>query len=457
VLEAHKHVTAETVFLVGVYGGTDALEPDRRLDELAGLVEAAGGVVVGRLYQRRRAAEGDSDRPLHPATYIGRGKVEQVRDLVKDLEAKLVVFDNELSPAQIRELEKQLETRVIDRSELILDIFASRARSREAKLQVELAQLEYTAPRLRGMWTHLERQAGAGSAGGAGGVGGVGTRGPGEKQIEIDRRIVGTRIARLKKELEEIQARRNREVDSRSDGAFCVGLVGYTNAGKSTLMNAVTGAGTYAADQLFATLDTKTRRWELEPGLTATLSDTVGFVRNLPHHLVASFRSTLSEALNADLLLHVVDSSHPDAALQMETVNEVVAELGPDMKNALVVFNKADAVSDPEALEMLQLDVPQGIVVSARTGQGLDALRAELATRCRQDWVAARLQIPAANGKALAYVRAHAQIGTERYQDDAWLADVRMARSRVAALRKLVASGGQVDVPGEPSVERPEF
>ena len=276
------------VYEPGQFVGEDPLE------ELQGLVETAGVDVVGTLTQSRRTP--------NPATLFGSGKVDELKMLVESLGAELVVIDNNLSPSQARNLEKALDTVIVDRSEVILDIFASRARTYEAKLQVELAQLLYFRPRLKRMWTHLERIEGGVGAG----------RGPGEKQLETDRRLVDKRIDELKRKLATVEKHRGRMVSQRNDH-MTVSLVGYTNAGKSTLMNALTGADIYAADQLFATLDTRTRKWEVPHWGDVLLSDTVGFVRNLPHHLVASFRSTLEEARHADLLLHVVDSSHPEA------------------------------------------------------------------------------------------------------------------------------------------------
>ena len=290
----------------------DARNP---LGELKMLAEAAGAEVVDGLLQKRMK---ESTR-----THIGKGKVEELAAKCDASEANLIIFDDELTPAQIRTLEKATERKVIDRSELILDIFASRAQTREARLQVEIAQLEYTSPRLRGMWTHLERIAGAGGGGQAGSVGGIGTRGPGERQIEVDRRIVRDRLTFLRKQIQQIDDRKTRTVKSRSD-QFTISLVGYTNAGKSTLMNALTDAGQDARDMLFATLDTKTVRWELERRRKhALISDTVGFVRNLPHKLVASFKATLEEAIHADLLFHVVDASSKDAMRQVTVVKGV--------------------------------------------------------------------------------------------------------------------------------------
>src|SRR5205807_3410305 len=296
------------------------------LDELRGLATTAGAVVVGGILQKRER--------IVPATYIGKGKLEELQAEVEAQDADVVIFDNDLSPAQVRNLEKATGVKVIDRSELILDIFASRARSVAARLQVELAQLEYALPRLRRMWTHLSRY-----------KGGIGLRGPGETQLEEDRRIVGQRIRDLRDRLAHVQKRKEREVASRRE-EHTVSLVGYTNAGKSTLMNALTGAGVYVEDKLFSTLDTRTRQWHLKEWGRVLLSDTVGFIRDLPHHLVASFKATLEEARQSRLLLHVVDASSPVAEEHIKAVNQILKELGCEQKPILLVLNKVDRVGD---------------------------------------------------------------------------------------------------------------
>ncbi|MFT4624902.1 MAG: GTP-binding protein HflX [Myxococcota bacterium] len=421
----------EKTIIVGLYPTNSAIEPDRLLDELESLVEAANGTVVERMIQRRGHDGGSSanSRPVDGATHIGRGKVEELAHAVLETCASIVVFDNELSPAQIRELEKRVQCRVIDRSELILDIFATRAKTRESRLQVELAQLAYTAPRLRGMWTHLARQAG-----------GMGTRGPGEKQIELDRRMIQQRLAHMKGELDQILARKERQVAARGDRAWCVGLVGYTNAGKSTLMNTLTGAGTYAADQLFATLDTVSRRWEVQPGVAIPLSDTVGFVRDLPHHLVASFRSTLAEALHADLLLHVIDASHPEAAMQVQAVNDVLAELELTPERVLPVLNKIDAVADPLTLAGLRAAMPNAVCVSAHTGEGLAELARAVADRRSTDWVELALCVPHEHSKLTSMVRDRGEVLAEEYQDDGWHARVSVPLALVPALQACIVA-----------------
>lgn len=400
-------VARENAILVKVLLG-DAEFGDDPLVELAELARSAGAEVVSRVVQRRRS--------YHPATCVGKGKIEELGQRVEAFEAEVIIFDNDLSPSQIREIEAHTKCKVIDRSELILDIFAARAQTHEARLQVELAQLEYTAPRLRGMWTHLERIAGAGGATGAGAVGGIGTRGPGESQIEIDRRLVGKRVAFLKRQLAEIDRRKVREVEARRD-YFRVSLVGYTNAGKSTLMNALTDAGTLTEDKLFATLDTLTRRWELGNGRYALLSDTVGFIRDLPHHLVASFRATLEEAIHADLLLHVVDAANPEAEAQIAAVNRVLADLSADARPTLLVLNKSDAVQDEAALVLLRDAHPEALRASARTGQGLDELRDAVLPRMRGEQRRMTLSVPVHDGKALGFLERFADVLGRRYED----------------------------------------
>jgi GTP-binding protein HflX len=403
-LELHRNdlsVRSERAVLVSVdlpnhpWIGTDPLE------ELQGLAQAAGATIVGSLLQRRQQ--------IHHATYIGKGKLQELVDLVKASDADVVIFDNELTPAQVRNLEKATEVKVLDRSELILDIFATRARSHEARLAVELAQLEYALPRLKQMWTHLSRQVGGG--------GGIGTRGPGETQLEVDRRLVGNRIRDLKAKLSEVLSRKEREVRTRNE-EHTVSLVGYTNAGKSTLMNALTGADVWAADQLFATLDTRTRQWRLSDWGRVLLSDTVGFIRDLPHHLVASFKATLEETRQARLLLHVVDASSPVAEEQIAAVEKVLAELAVDSKPTLLVLNQIDRVTDPSILDVLRARHPKSVAVSAKTGQGLGELRDAVMEMLSADFANAEITASAANGRVLSYLAAHSEIYRQTYEDD---------------------------------------
>ncbi len=391
-------VRLERAFLVSVaLPGRPWSGPDP-LDELRGLATTAGAVVVGGMTQKRQE--------INPATYIGKGKLQELNEQVKAADADVVIFDNDLSPGQGRNLEKTLEVKVLDRSELILDIFATRARSVEARLQVELAQLEYSLPRLRKMWTHLSPM-----------KGGIGLRGPGETQLEEDRRLVDARIRDLKARLVEVQARKEREVRSRRE-EHTVSLVGYTNAGKSTLMNALTGAGVYVEDKLFSTLDTRTRQWHLKEWGRILLSDTVGFIRELPHHLVASFKATLEEARQARLLLHVVDASNPSAEEHVKAVNGVLKELGCGDKPSLLVLNKVDRVADLSHLHVLQKHHPRAIPISAATGQGLGSLQDAVIEALSADFADAEIETAAANGRVLAYLGAHAEIYRQQYQGE---------------------------------------
>ena len=335
------------------------------LEELARLADTAGIDVVGQSIQR-------FDKP-NPATFIGAGKAEEVKGLVGERQADVVIFDDELSPRHQRELEAIFgeDVKVLDRTALILDIFAQHAHTREGKLQVELAQLEYRLPRLTRMWTHLARQAG-GRAGGA--TGGVGLRGPGETQLETDRREIGRRIAQLKDELEGVRTHRERHRSKRQQTELqVVAIVGYTNAGKSTLLNKISGADVLAADMLFATLDPTTRKVNMPGGRELLFTDTVGFIQKLPTQIVAAFRATLEEIGEADILLHVVDVTHPNMLAQIEAVEDTLAELEVDHLPMVVALNKADALRDRSVLDDLQLSVPAALV-SARTGKGIEEL-----------------------------------------------------------------------------------
>jgi len=401
-------VVQERAILVGLALRGITHDAAESLLELMALATSAGAFVVHSVLQRRDLVD--------PKFYIGKGKVDELAEAVKRHRADVIIFDDDLSPAQIRELEEVCKCKVIDRSELILDIFASRARTNEARLQVELAQLEYTAPRLRGMWTHLERIAGAGGGTGVGSVGGIGTRGPGERQIEIDRRIVNRRVTWLKRQIKEIDERKIRQVHARHEH-FNVSLVGYTNAGKSSIMNALTDAGVRAEDRLFATLDTKTSRWNLGEGLHALLSDTVGFVRRLPHHLVASFRATLEEAIHADLLLHVVDASSPSAREQYEAVTQVLEELGCKDQDTIVLLNKMDLVQDRSHLAVLEKRLPDALPVSAHTGVGLHGLVETVRTLVAGTSKQLTLRVATSDGKAISALEKYSQVLDRRYLD----------------------------------------
>jgi len=347
----------EQAVLVGVVSrGTDRETVDDHLAELGALTEAAGGRAVATLVQERAT--------LNPRTFIGRGKVDQLRELVLAHDASLVIFDDDLRPSQVRTLEKILDVQVIDRTGLILDIFVNRAATREAKIQVELAQLQYLLPRLAGLWSHLERQRG-----------GIGLRGVGEKQIELDRRIIRTRIARLKKDLAKVQVQRRTRRKRRQDH-FRVALVGYTNAGKSSLFNALTSADVRAGNRLFVTLDTTVRSLSGRGGRSVLLSDTVGFIRKLPHQLVESFKGTLEEAASADLLLMVVDSSDPGWSDHLRWSAGVLEELGIGDKQIVYVFNKIDLLDKDRRTELeLNSEHPLSIAVSAVSEVNIDRLR----------------------------------------------------------------------------------
>ncbi len=409
-------VVSEKAVIVGVYleGEGKSKTP---LDELHALAEAAGTHVVGQLIQRRRKPEG--------ATYLGSGKVEELKELLHSSDANVVIFDNDLGPAQTKNLEEELKVKVLDRTELILDIFASRAQSKEARLAVELAQLEYSLPRLRKMWTHLERQA----------VGGVGLRGPGEKQLEVDRRLAQKRIIDLKDQIKQIHARREREVSARKKMSM-ICLVGYTNAGKSTLLNKLTESDVYVKDQLFATLDTRTRRWNVPGWGTVLLSDTVGFVRDLPTHLVASFRATLEEANQADLLLHVADASSPELTKQVSAVNQVLAGIGLQEKDVLLVLNKIDALEMPESLDTILAQYPSAIPISAVAGDGLDKLTRAVFDFVEQGFVDLRVDIPIGNGRIPAFLAKEGEIVAREYDTTRAVIHCRVPRYVLGQLQR---------------------
>ena len=371
---------------------------DDPLDEIRGLAETAGARVVGELTQKRHG--------IVPATYIGKGKLAELTDLAKAEGAEVIIFDNDLSPAQVRNLEQATGAKVLDRSELILDIFATRARTIESKLQVELAQLEYALPRLKRMWTHLSRY-----------KGGIGLRGPGETQLEEDRRLVGNKIRDLKERLAAVQARKQREVHSRNE-EHTISLVGYTNAGKSTLMNRLTGSSVYVENKLFSTLDTRTRQWRLSDWGRVLLSDTVGFIRDLPHHLVASFKATLEETRQARLLLHVVDASNPQAEEHIVAVKKVLEEIGCTEKPTLLVLNKIDQLKDQSYLQALVAHHPRAVAVSAYAGTNIDSLQDAVIEMISADFAQVTIDVDAGNGRVLAYLAAHAEIFKQEFHDN---------------------------------------
>jgi len=395
-------VNVERAVLVGVQLGAETeWEVEQSLNELEQLVLTAGGAVVARTIQHR-------DKP-HVRTYIGPGKAEEIARVVKAENAQLVVFDADLAPSQQRNLEDIIpKVKIIDRTGIILDIFAQHAHSAEGKLQVELAQLNYLLPRLRGMWQHLERQ----------GVGGVGLRGPGETQLETDKRMMRKRIQRLTKEIEELKKNRSIQRKRRQgQGVYNVALVGYTNAGKSTLLKALTGADVLIEDKLFATLDSTTRKLSVDHKKQVVLSDTVGFIKKLPHQLVAAFRSTLDEVRMADLLLHVVDASHPQMEAQIKAVEDVLKELEADDKLQVVVFNKIDLISEIDRLRLKKV-YPGSILVSAQQGIGLDDIRRAIEDSMRKGLVRMHLLIPYTRGEVIQKLYGLGLVVSENHTQD---------------------------------------
>jgi len=420
----------ERILVCGVLFPEQPLEHDGPLSEAKSLVEAAGAEVVqceDPLIQKRPAPDA--------STLMGRGKVGEVKTAIDRLQPDAVLVDNDLSPAHIRNLEKAWEKRVLDRSELILDIFAARARTAQARLQVELAQMEYLRPRLRRMWTHLERHEGA-----------IGTRGPGETQLETDRRLIAKRIQDLKGRLREIEEQRRRTAQSRSEH-FTVGLVGYTNAGKSTLLNRLTGADEFAADMPFATLDTRTRQWPLADGRVVLLSDTVGFLQRLPHHLVASFHATLEEALNVELLVHVVDAAHPDAAVQVRAVDETLAGL-TSRKADVLALNKIDRLAERLAVQPLtQARSEEVLFVSAHTGEGLDELDALVRGRIDRRSPVVEVRVSTGDGKSIAALKAAGTVLEQRVDgSDELVLRLRMLDGALGALQSTLGARARFQV-----------
>jgi len=398
---------------------------DEHIEELARLTDTAGGTVVGTVVQR-------IDAP-HPRFYIGEGKAKQLAAVVRSAKADLVIFDEELSPAQGKSLEDMLGVRVMDRSELILDIFATRARSRESRMQVELAQLEYLLPRLRRMWSHLSRIRG-----------GIGLRGPGETQLETDRRLIGRRIGELKKKLGDVSKARAVQRKGRQ-GHFRAALVGYTNAGKSSLLQALSGSDMFVEDRLFATLDPATRVVDLGSGHEALVTDTVGFIRKLPHDLVASFRATLEEAREADVLLHVIDASHSDWEEHLDVVDGVLEELELAAQEVVLVFNKVDRLTHEEEEAMRQrirsLEATPAVFVSAHDQGTLEALRETLRARLQARLTHVRVRVPVADGEAIAAVYREAEV-TAREDDDSMVSLT--ARVPAALLGRLTGRRGVI-------------
>ncbi len=400
----YRQIRLEQVVLVGVWTEGTAEQAERSLRELAALAETAGALVLEGVIQRR-------DRP-DPATYIGSGKARELRELVVSTGADTVICDGELSPGQLRHLEDVVKVKVVDRTWLILDIFAQHARSKAGRAQVSLAQMQYLLPRLRGWGESLSRQAG-GRAGGA--TGGVGTRGPGETKIETDRRRIRDQMTVLRRQLRDMErVRRTQRTSRERAGTPAVALAGYTNAGKSSLLNRLTGAGVLVEDALFATLDPTVRRLDLPSGRHCTVADTVGFVRHLPHHLVEAFRSTLEEVTDADLVVHVVDGSDPHPEDQLSAVREVLSSIGAGNLPELVVINKAD-IADPLQLAALRRREPDALVVSAHSGEGIDLLLRRLDERLPRPQIEVDVIVPYARGDLVAAAHADGEVLSEEH------------------------------------------
>jgi GTPase len=408
----------DRAILVGVDLGRKEWGLEESLAELARLVDTAGASIVGRITQKL-------DRP-NPKTFIGAGKAEEIERLAQETSATLVVFDDDLTPSQQSNIEDIVpDAKVLDRTALILDIFALHATSTEGKLQVELAQMEYLLPRLRGLWRHLEKTGGGGM--GAVGTGGVGTRGPGETQLETDRRLARRRIQQLRRELARVSANRQLQRHARaSSGIFKVALVGYTNAGKSTLLNKLTAGTVLAEDKLFATLDSVTRKLDLEEGRRVTITDTVGFINKLPHGLVEAFKSTLDEVRQADLLLHVVDAGHPQLREQMRAVGDVLQEIDAAERPQLLVFNKSDTADEGE-IERLRARYPRATFCSARTGEGLPELRERVAEEAARGSRTMELLVPYTRGEIVQFAHEHGQIVREEHTPEGTRLAVRVA------------------------------
>lgn len=425
----HEHhrqnsVALERCVLARLVGPSDAFS-ENPLDEMTGLAESAGTNVCGGIVQRRETPDSK--------TFLGKGKVSELKRMVEMHSADLVIFDNNLSPSQTRNLEKAVGTKVIDRTELILDIFASNARTREARLAVELAQLEYSLPRLKRMWTHLSRQ-----------TMGVGMRGPGEKQLEVDRRLVEKRIHELKQDLQKVEKRKEREVAGRRD-YLTVSLVGYTNAGKSTLMNTLTEADVEAVDKLFATLDTRTRRWTLPSWGPVLLSDTVGFIRDLPHNLVASFRATLEEAREADLLLHVADGSNPAVLEQISAVYSVLHDLGIDEKQTLLVINKVDVPGAEQHVQAVQNRYPNAVAISAKSKLNLEEFAQRVSVALSQGFVTLSVRLEVGDGRTMAWLAKTGEVTSKQFHDDHVEIHARLPARHAG---KLLRDGFEVQVLG---------
>jgi len=409
-----NNVDQEKALLVGVIRpGTTESQIHEHLDELELLAETAGAKIAGRITQRVSK--------INPATFIGKGKAEELLNQAKELGVKLIVFDDELSSGQIKNYHKISENvKVLDRSGLILDIFQKHAKTKEARTQVDLAYMEYLLPRLTRQWTHLERQ-----------MGGIGTRaGMGETQIEIDRRLIRTRISKLKKELTRIEKERDTQ-SYRRQSEFRVSLVGYTNAGKSTLFKALTGSDVYIQDQLFATLDTTVRQLQIDESHPILLSDTVGFIRKLPHNLVASFKSTLKEVLEADLILVMLDISSSQIEDHFQTIENVLKDMGAQEIPQILVLNKVDLISDGNMIEKRQREFPNSVSVSAQQHLRLSELKSRILGKMEENFQTIDLEFPYDQGKTIAHAQEGVEVLKREYEEDRVKLKIRGSRSRI--------------------------
>lgn len=424
----YRQLRLENVVLIGVYSQGSLQDAENSLRELAALAETAGAVVLDGLLQRRPHPD--------PSTYFGRGKAEELRAVVASLGADTVVADTELAPSQRRALEDVVKVKVIDRTAVILDIFSQHAKSREGKAQVELAQLEYLLPRLRGWGESMSRQAGGQAAGGAG----MGSRGPGETKIELDRRRINTRMAKLRAQLKGFApAREAKRANRKRNEVPSVAIAGYTNAGKSSLLNRITRAGVLVENALFATLDATVRRTRTEDGRTYTLADTVGFVRNLPHQLVEAFRSTLEEVADSDVIVHVVDASHPDPASQIATVRDVIGDVGGRDIAEIVVFNKSDLVSEDDRLVLRGL-APDAIFASARTGEGVQEILDRIADSLPRPSVVIEALVPYDRGELISMLHRRAQVTSLDYTEEGTRVEALVGEEIAAQLGEFVVA-----------------
>ena len=424
-------------FLVGVkLKGELQSDAESSLEELRRLAETAGMEVLAEIIQPRETPD--------PAYFIGRGKLEELEAIVSELKVEAVIFDNDLTPAQTRNLEKALDIVVVDRTSLILQIFAQRAQTKAAKLQVDLAQLQYALPRLTRLWTHLSRLGtGGGTAGGSAGRAGGVVRGPGETQLQIDRRLIRTQISRVKKALQKVEKHRRVQRKQRQE-MINVSLVGYTNAGKSTLFNALTSEKQLAEDKLFATLDPTTRTLDLPDNQHVLLSDTVGFLKKLPHHLVDAFKATLEEVAEADLLLHIVDVAHPEAEGQIDAVDEVLKELGALERPTLMVFNKVDLLEDEAHIQLFRSQYSDSLAISAQSGTGLEALKDLLAERFSTHNVEVSISLSYQDGKALDYLYKHGEVFNTDYQGESIKVKAKLPQRYLKALDRLTTNSTAV-------------